>query len=146
MCPQKFLFYCEKFFFAHQNPRQYQKPNISKISHPNSTNKVSNESLLLQLLILRKNVWTFLKNLKNSLKNVFFWHWIFLKNFVFCQRICSFLTNEVSNKVIRYPLSILAEKIPIFFYESQLWWKWKKKIEKPSCRGTYAQFFMKLRT
>ena len=53
MCSQNFSFYYEKAFFARLDPRWYRRYNISKNSQPISTNKIWNESLSLQLLILR---------------------------------------------------------------------------------------------
>ena len=78
------------------------KSNISENFPPFPTNKVSNESLSHHLL----NFW---KKLKENCDVDFF-----LKNPVSCQRICSILTNEVSNEGTWYFLSILGKKF-IFF-------------------------------
>jgi len=70
-----------------------------------STNKVSNKSLALHLLILRKKNQFFIGNFHRK--------FIFLiKIFIlfFCQQIFSVSTNEVSNEILSYPLSILVKK------------------------------------
>ena len=60
--------------------------------------------------ILRKKN-QFFSEFKNfHKKKLFIWHQLFF-NSDFCQPICSISTNEVSNEILWYPLSILIKKL-----------------------------------
>ena len=78
-----------EFFMAKNHFWWYIESNISEDSQPISTNKVSSESLSLHLFILRNNY--------------FFFVWI---KVVFGQHLCSILSNDVPNKILRHQLSI----------------------------------------
>ena len=100
MCPQNFQSYSEKK--AQPDPRRYPKSKLSKNSQPIPIDKDLNESLTLQL-ISRKKI-TFLKfkfTTKSCLLTQIF--------SVICQHIDLILTSIVSNKGLRYPLTILVE-------------------------------------
>ena len=79
MCPQKFLFYCGKTFFCVDWPEMVMNVRyLKKKSQRIWTNKVSNWSLLLQLLVGKKFRF-FFKKFKFSHKIVFLMKFFFDK-------------------------------------------------------------------
>ena len=91
-------------FLSQPDLRRYPKWNISENSNLISTNTVSNETLSLHLLILRKKCYFFQLSQK---KYIFFNIIFFLFSAIY---ICSILTNEVSIESFWYPLYGLSKK------------------------------------
>ena len=82
------------------------------------------------------------KNSKNSFytKIKFFRANLYLK-IRFSANTCLISTNNVWNKMIWYPLSIIVKKSEKNWKKVKIWWKLKKQ-ERPRVSGTYAQIFI----
>ena len=127
MCPQ--IFYAMYSIFVGSRPKiinRFQRTRFQlKAYHFNF------------LYWGKKLNFLFFKILKFSQKNVLFWQSFFL-NYVFCQHKRLISTDEVSNKILWYLLSILVKKIWKKLKKLNDHEKWKKKLGRGE---TYSHFF-----
>ena len=112
---QFFIFFCAKTFLTYHEPRRYLKFNIPEKCQPILTNRVSNESSSLKLLILRK------KKIEIFRCKFFLWKLLF-------SAIVYFRFEQMRSQKLKdlMPFIHLSQKNRQKINNMQLLLKWKK--------------------